>query len=79
MRQVAITISVIGFFVLAFVGWFSDVPMFTCGLRALAGAGVLYVVVTLAGTTALRVFVHAMMAGRVDNSGAGRTDSESAD
>jgi hypothetical protein len=47
-------VAVIGFFALAFVGWFNGVPIFICGARALGGAVVLYLVTGLGGTVAIR-------------------------
>ncbi len=43
MRHIAVKIAVTGFFVLALVGWLSGVPVFHCGLRAFAGALIVYV------------------------------------
>ncbi|MDP6546657.1 MAG: hypothetical protein QGH60_22005 [Phycisphaerae bacterium] len=54
MRQLASMVAVIGFFALAFVGWFNGVPIFICGARALGGAVVLYLVTGLGGTVAIR-------------------------
>ena len=59
MRQIAITMAAAGFFGLAFVGWLSDVPIFVCGMRAIAGAAVLYLVISLAGTAAIRIIANA--------------------
>lgn len=49
--------TAIAFFTLAFVGWCSEVPVFVCGMRALAGAGIMYIVISLAGTAAIRIIV----------------------
>ncbi len=43
MRYIAVRTAVMGFFVLAVVGWLSDVPIFHCGMRALGGALIVYV------------------------------------
>ena len=59
MRQIAITITAITFFALAIVGWCSDVPNFVCGMRALGGAGIMYIVISLAGTAVIRIVVDA--------------------
>jgi len=50
-----------GFFALAIVGWFSDVPPLTCALRALAGAAAMYVVVRVAGRIVMNIMVDAVM------------------
>lgn len=72
MRKVAITTAAIGFFVLAIVGSFSGVPPFVCGLRALAGAGVLYVLTTLAGRAVLTIIVDAIVKARLGGPGIGK-------
>ena len=59
MKQLAKTAAAIGFFGLAFVGWSTGVPVFICGLRALAGAAALYVLVRLAGAAVVRIVVDA--------------------
>lgn len=71
MRQIAITMTAITFFILAFVGWCSDVPVFICGMRALAGAGIMYIVISLAGTAAIRIIADAAV-----KTGAERVDTE---
>ena len=56
--------AVAGFFVLAAVGWSCDVPLFVCGLRALAGAAILYVMTSVAGKIVLGIAVDAMLRSR---------------
>jgi hypothetical protein len=67
MRHVATMTAVIGFFVLSFVGWFNDVDVFICGMRAVGGALVLYVVVGLAGTIAIRIIADAAVQAQIGN------------
>ena len=67
MRQLAATVAVIGFFALAFVGWFNGVPVFICGMRALGGAVAIYMVVGLAGTVAIRIIADAAVQAQVDH------------
>jgi hypothetical protein len=55
---------VAGFFVLAGVGCLCEVPLLVCGLRALGGAAVLYVLTRLAGGAVLNVVVDAMVRNR---------------
>ena len=57
MKQLAATFAIVCFFVLAFVGWAKDVPVFICGMRAAAGAIVMYVLIKLAGETAIKIIV----------------------
>ncbi len=75
MRQLSVAAAVIGFFALAFVGWFNDVPVFICGMRALGGAVVLYLVVGLAGTITARIIADAAVRARIANA-AGRGNRE---
>ncbi len=72
MRQIAITLSAITFFALAFVGWCSDVPVFVCGTRALAGAGIMYIVISMAGTAVIRIIADAAVKSATDNTNAGK-------
>ena len=65
MRQLATAAAVIGFFALAFVGWFNGVPVFICGARALGGAVVLYLVTGLGGTIAVRIIADAAVRAQV--------------
>jgi len=62
MRRLAISIAAMAFFVLAGVGWASDVPVFVCAQRALAGAAGLYLLIRLGGSLAIRILVSAAVA-----------------
>ncbi len=59
MRRLSTSIASIGFFGLAIVGWFSGVPLLLCGLRAVAGAAVIYVLTNFVGNMAFRIIVQA--------------------
>ena len=72
MRQISITLSVITFFALAFVGWCSDVPVFVCGTRAIAGAGIMYIVISLAGTAVIGIIADAAIKPATDNTDDGK-------
>ena len=72
MKQLAAMAAVIGFFALAFVGWFNSVPVFICGIRALGGAVVLYLVISLAGTATIRIITDAAMRARADHARTGK-------
>jgi hypothetical protein len=72
MRQLATMSAIIGFFALAFVGWFNGVPVFICGLRALGGAVALYVVTGLAGTIAVRIIAEAAVQAQTDQARSGK-------
>jgi len=56
MRRIAMRVALLGLFALAFVGWACGLTPFACTVRALVGAGVLYVLARLAG----RVIVAAL-------------------
>ena len=64
MRRYATIIAVAGFFVLAAVGHFSGVGPLVCGLRALAGAVVLYVMTRIVAKVVLGIFVDALLQSR---------------
>ena len=46
---------------MALVGWASNVPNFTCGLRALAGAAVLFVLVKTVGRIVANIVARAIV------------------
>ena len=53
-----------GSFAMAMVGLCSGQSPFTCAVRALIGAAVMFVVVTMAGRLAISVLVHAVISGQ---------------
>lgn len=61
MRRVATSVAVMGFFTLAIVGSVSGVEPYTCALRALAGAAILFVLVRVTGRMAAGFLVDAML------------------
>lgn len=75
MRQVAALTAVIGFFALAFVGWFTGVPVFICAARAAGGAIAMYVVVGVAGTVVARIIADAAVQAQLDNAGSKEGES----
>jgi len=75
MRQLAAIAAVIGFFALAFVGWFNGLPVFICGVRALVGAVAIYYVVGLAGTVAVRIIADAVIQAQGDQAHNGKQES----
>jgi len=75
MRQLAAMMAVIGFFALAFVGWFNGVPVFICGARALGGAVALYLVIGLGGTVAVRIIADAAVQAQVANAQSRKRES----
>lgn len=64
MRRTAVSAAVAAFIVLAIVGTVSGVPPFVCSMRALVGAGVTYVLVTVAGRVAISILVGVILGGR---------------
>jgi hypothetical protein len=61
VRQTALKFAVAGFFGLATVGAVSGASPLTCGLRALAGAAVIFVLVLVVGRVAINLIVDAML------------------
>ena len=76
MRRYAIIIAVAGFFVLAAVGRFCGVPLFVCGLRALAGAAALYLMTMIAAKAVLGILVETMLRSREAGKSASERRSE---
>ena len=64
VRRTAMTVAALGFFALAAIGSISGVPPLTCGLRALAGAGALFVLATVAGRAVVDAVVDAIVNAR---------------
>ncbi len=65
MKRVALSIAVMGFFVLALVGWLGGCTMFTCGVRALIGAGVIFLIVRIAFKLLVGVIADTMVKARM--------------
>ena len=61
MRGTAVTISVVTLLGMAAVGWCSGCPAFTCAVRAAAGGGIAYLLVTLAGRIVTAVAADAIV------------------
>ena len=66
--------AVVGFFVLAAIGWLHGVPVWACSVRSIAGAFVLYVTLQLAGRLAAAVLASAAVSGLSETDSA-RSDS----
>jgi hypothetical protein len=64
MRRWTLLSAAATFFVLALVGWASDVPPLVCGLRAAGGAAVMFLLVRLALRVALGIVVDALVRSR---------------
>ena len=60
-RRLAITVSVLGFFCLAFVGWFSGLAPHVCAIRGAVGMVALYVMVRLANRFVSNIIADAIV------------------
>ena len=67
MKQTAVTVAVMGFFVLAGVGWLAGLSPFECGLKALIGGAALYILTTMAGRMVVNVMVRTIMSATADS------------
>lgn len=67
MKRLAAMAAIVNFFALAFIGWLNGVPVFICGMRALGGAVILYLVICLGGSAAIRIIADAIMRARGDH------------
>jgi hypothetical protein len=76
VKRTATIAAVMSFFVLALVGWLSDVPTFTCGSRALIGAAAVYVLVTIASRILIRIAVDTMISSATQASRTEETSGE---
>ncbi len=61
MRRYSVSIAVVGFFILAGVGYGCGVPLLVCGLRALAGGVALFVMAHVAGRIVIGILADAMV------------------
>ncbi|MCE5279964.1 MAG: hypothetical protein ABFD92_04230 [Planctomycetaceae bacterium] len=75
MKQLALAAAAMMFFVLAGIGWAAAVPMWTCSIRCLSGAAIVYVLMRLAGDVAVRMLAEAA----TRRTGAGHSGNNSAD
>ena len=66
MRSLAISAAVLTFFGVAAVGWWSDVSPCVIGLRAAAGAAVMFVVALAAGRVLVAIVAQAVRQNRAD-------------
>jgi hypothetical protein len=66
VRSIAVSISVICFFVLSFVGWICGLSPYVCCKRALAGAVLAYIAGGLAVKAINAILVNAMISSQVD-------------
>jgi hypothetical protein len=64
-RYIAVSISVLCFFALSFVGWLTGLSPFICCKRALIGAIVAYIAASLAVKTINAVLTTAMIASQI--------------
>ena len=62
MKQFTVTTAIIAFFALALLGWFSGLSMFQCGMRAVAGSVVIYLLAELAVRLVINVMVDTIVA-----------------
>lgn len=66
VRSIAVSISVICFFVLSFVGWICGLSAYVCCKRALAGAVLAYIAGGLAVKAINAILVNAMISSQVN-------------
>jgi O-antigen ligase len=78
VRRIAASAAALGFFVLAIVGTLSGVPPFVAGLRAVAGAAILFVLVSVAGRVAASVIAGAVVTAAIEQAEAKDTTGDSA-
>jgi len=65
-RRLAVTIAVLGFFVLAAVGWCAGLSTDACAVRAAVGMVVLYVMVRVAHRVVVSIVADAIVRNAAD-------------
>jgi hypothetical protein len=73
MKRLALILAIMGFFLMACVGWACGQEPLVCAIRSAVGAVALYVIMRLAGGLAVRILVDAVM--RNPSQPRGRKDS----
>lgn len=66
------TISVMGFFAMAIVGWVCGLTPFACAVKATTGAAALYVVIRFAGWLAVNIITDVIVGDLSGDSGSRR-------
>ena len=61
VRSIALSAAVFCFFAVGLIGWYTGLIPLTCCKRALAGAGIAYVAVTLAAKAVNAILTSAMI------------------
>ena len=76
VRPIAISIAVICFFSLSFVGWTSGLAPFTCTKRAVTGAVLAYIATNLAVKAINAVLMNAIITKQINKQKEEGSDSE---
>jgi len=66
VRSIAVSISVISFFVLSFIGWICGLSPFVCCKRALIGALLAYISGSMAVNAINAILVNAMISNQMN-------------
>lgn len=64
-KKLAGVAAIMTFFATVFVGVTVENPVFTCALRAIIAAGVMYAIVLIAGRLILRIIVEEIISSRI--------------
>jgi hypothetical protein len=67
-RSIAVSISVVCFFVLSLIGWMSGLPPFVCCKRAIAGAVIVYITGSLMIRAINAILIDAMIMNKMNQS-----------
>jgi hypothetical protein len=68
VRSISISLAVICFFVLSFISWISGLSPFVCCKRALIGAAIAYITVSLAVKAINAILTNAMITSQMNHS-----------
>lgn len=66
MNKMAVRVAVIGFFVLAGVGWVAGLSPLDCGIKAVLGAVALYILTTTAERMVVGVMVRTIISANAE-------------
>ena len=67
IRSSATTFAVMIFFIMSIIGWFCGLSPATCCSRAVGGAIITYIAITIAGKGVLAIIIKSIIESKVNN------------
>ncbi len=67
IRSSATTFAVMIFFIMSITGWFCGLSPATCCSRAVGGAIIIYIAITIAGKGVMAIIINSIVKNKVNN------------